>query len=157
MNFVSLIMVFFSVLGAADRIIGNRFGLGKEFEKGVMVIGSLALSMIGIPPTGGFFSKWYLVLGALQTEQYFFIAVLVLSCFLNAIYFFRVLENIFISKDAELTEITPMVRKDGKASRLELPLQMLIPIVVFGIVIIALGICNAQLVDIISLGLPEVL
>ena len=48
MNFVSLIMVFFSVLGAIDRIIGNRFGLGKEFEKGVMVIGSLALSMIGM-------------------------------------------------------------------------------------------------------------
>lgn len=48
MNFVSLIMVFFSILGAIDRIIGNRFGLGKEFEKGVMVIGSLALSMIGM-------------------------------------------------------------------------------------------------------------
>ena len=48
MNIVSLIMVFFSILGAIDRIIGNRFGLGKEFEKGVMVIGPLALSMIGM-------------------------------------------------------------------------------------------------------------
>ena len=48
MNYVSMIMVFFSLLGAIDRIIGNRFGLGKEFEKGVMVIGSLALSMVGM-------------------------------------------------------------------------------------------------------------
>ena len=80
-----------------------------------------------------------------------------MSCFLNAIYFFRVIENIFINKDAELKEVTPMVGKNGKARRLELPLTMLIPIILFGIVIIALGICNAQLVDIISLGLPGVM
>ena len=36
------------MLGAIDRILGNRFGLGKEFEKGVMMLGTLALSMIGM-------------------------------------------------------------------------------------------------------------
>ena len=154
----SLFMVMGGVRHRYGEVKIEKFGgLNKHMPFTVFTLVVAALSMIGIPPTGGFFSKWYLVLGALQTEQYFFIAVLVLSCFLNAIYFFRVLENIFISKDAELTEINPVVRKDGKASRLELPLQMLIPIVIFGIVIIALGICNAQLVDIISLGLPEVL
>lgn len=48
MNYVSIIMACFSLLGAIDRIIGNRFGLGKEFEKGLMTLGSLALSMIGM-------------------------------------------------------------------------------------------------------------
>lgn len=45
-----LIAVFaaFAVLGAADRIIGNKFGLGKEFEEGILSMGSLALAMIGI-------------------------------------------------------------------------------------------------------------
>ncbi len=42
------IMVIFAVLGAIDRIIGNRFGLGEQFEEGIMAIGSLALSMVGI-------------------------------------------------------------------------------------------------------------
>ena len=42
------IMVIFAVLGAIDRIIGNRFGLGERFEEGIMSIGSLALSMVGI-------------------------------------------------------------------------------------------------------------
>lgn len=42
------IMVIFAVLGAIDRIIGNRFGLGERFEEGIMAIGSLALSMVGI-------------------------------------------------------------------------------------------------------------
>ena len=48
MNFVSVFMVFFSVLGALDRIIGNRFGLGKQFEKGFMLLGNMALSMMGM-------------------------------------------------------------------------------------------------------------
>ena len=42
------IMVVFMALGAIDRIIGNRFGLGEKFEEGIMAMGSLALAMIGI-------------------------------------------------------------------------------------------------------------
>jgi ethanolamine transporter len=42
------IMAVFAVLGALDRIIGNKFGLGKEFEEGILAMGSLAIAMIGI-------------------------------------------------------------------------------------------------------------
>ena len=42
------IMAVFAVLGALDRIFGNRFGLGKEFENGIIAMGSLALAMVGI-------------------------------------------------------------------------------------------------------------
>ena len=42
------IMAIFAVLGAADRIIGNRFGIGKEFEEGILAMGSLAIAMIGV-------------------------------------------------------------------------------------------------------------
>ena len=42
------VMAFFAVLGAIDRIFGNRFGLGKEFEEGILSMGSLALAMVGI-------------------------------------------------------------------------------------------------------------
>lgn len=48
MNVISLIMLIFAVLGAVDRIFGNKFGLGKEFEKGFEMLGVLALSMLGI-------------------------------------------------------------------------------------------------------------
>ena len=37
-----------AVLGALDRIFGNRFGLGKEFEEGILSMGALALAMVGI-------------------------------------------------------------------------------------------------------------
>lgn len=42
------IMVVFAVLGALDRILGNRFGLGEKFEEGIMAIGALSISMVGI-------------------------------------------------------------------------------------------------------------
>ena len=42
------VMAFFAVLGAIDRIFGNRWGLGKEFEEGILAMGSLALAMVGI-------------------------------------------------------------------------------------------------------------
>lgn len=41
-------MALFAVLGGLDRIFGNRFGLGKEFEEGILAMGSLALAMVGI-------------------------------------------------------------------------------------------------------------
>lgn len=45
---IVIIMAVFMALGAADRILGNRFGLGEKFEEGILAMGSLALSMIGI-------------------------------------------------------------------------------------------------------------
>lgn len=43
-----LIMAIFAGLGALDRIFGNKFGLGQEFENGILAAGSLALAMVGI-------------------------------------------------------------------------------------------------------------
>lgn len=48
MNAVAAIMAVFSAIGALDRVLGGRLGLGKEFEKGFMMFGPLALSMIGM-------------------------------------------------------------------------------------------------------------
>ena len=42
------IMAVFAVLGGIDRIIGNRFSLGHQFQEGILAMGSLALAMIGI-------------------------------------------------------------------------------------------------------------
>ena len=42
------IMAGFAVLGALDRIFGNKFGLGNHFEEGILAMGSLALAMVGI-------------------------------------------------------------------------------------------------------------
>ena len=48
MNIVSIVMLTFAILGLADRLIGNKFGIGKEFEKGFLLLGQLVLSMMGM-------------------------------------------------------------------------------------------------------------
>ena len=47
-EFIIYLMAAFMLLGALDRILGGRLGLGQEFENGIMTFGSLALSMLGI-------------------------------------------------------------------------------------------------------------
>ncbi len=42
------VMAFGALIGAADKIIGNRFGLGEKFDEGFQAMGSLALGMVGI-------------------------------------------------------------------------------------------------------------
>ncbi|WP_100400632.1 ethanolamine utilization protein EutH [Bacillus sp. FJAT-44742] len=45
---VVLVLVIFMIIGAADKIGGNRFGYGEQFERGFMAMGPLAIAMIGI-------------------------------------------------------------------------------------------------------------
>ncbi|HBF4261231.1 ethanolamine utilization protein EutH [Clostridioides difficile] len=42
------VMVVFMVFGAIDKCIGNKFGLGEQFEEGIMAMGSLAVAMVGV-------------------------------------------------------------------------------------------------------------
>ncbi|MBQ8587379.1 MAG: ethanolamine utilization protein EutH [Oscillospiraceae bacterium] len=45
---ILFVMGAFAALGALDRIFGNRLGLGKQLEEGILAMGTLALSMLGI-------------------------------------------------------------------------------------------------------------
>lgn len=47
-SILNSIVAAFALLGCIDRMLDNRFGLGEEFERGVHLFGSLALSMIGM-------------------------------------------------------------------------------------------------------------
>lgn len=48
MNFLTIIIIVFAVLGALDKLIGNKFGLGNEFEKGFKLFVPMTFSMLGI-------------------------------------------------------------------------------------------------------------
>jgi len=47
-DIIVYIMVIFMALGAIDKCLGNKFGLGEKFEEGFMAMGSLAIAMIGV-------------------------------------------------------------------------------------------------------------
>lgn len=48
MNLPVYVLLFFALLGAVDKLLNNRFGLAEELDKGLTMMGSLALSMGGI-------------------------------------------------------------------------------------------------------------
>lgn len=93
-------------------------GLGKQMPLTMAAFTIAGLSIIGVPLTVGFVSKWYLVTAALE-QQHWVIAFLVLMGSLLAIvYIGRILEAAYFRKPSELTE--------GKTIK-EAPMLMLIP------------------------------
>jgi multicomponent Na+:H+ antiporter subunit D len=116
----------------------SRFaGLGKKMPWTMAAFTVSALSMIGIPPTGGFFSKWYLLLGSIDRGNWIFVATILLSSLLTAVYFFRVLEQVYADHPKE--ENAPMNASDPPAS-------MLLPTVVLGGGVLVLGFLNTIIV-----------
>ncbi len=63
-----------------------------------------ALSMIGVPPTGGFVSKWYILAGAFQDDNYVALMTIVLSTVLNAAYFLPIVYMAWFAKEDAGTE-----------------------------------------------------
>lgn len=64
---IMLIMMIFMVVGAVDKIMGNKFGYGEEFENGFNAIGPLALSMAGVVAAAPVLAK---ILGPIITPIY---------------------------------------------------------------------------------------
>lgn len=83
-----------------EDISGLR-GMGKKmpFTMAAFTVG--ALSMIGVPLTVGFVSKWYLALGALKAGMWFFVPIILISALLTAVYFWRIIESIYF-KDSRI-------------------------------------------------------
>ena len=116
-------------VATGKRNISEMKGLGRRMPVTMAAFFFGALSIIGLPPTGGFLSKWYLVLGSLEAGQTMVLMVLLTSSFLNAAYFMPIVYRAFFS------------RPDGEAENTriqEAPLFCLVPLTVTALVSIAL-------------------
>jgi multicomponent Na+:H+ antiporter subunit D len=131
----------FLATGAIIYRLGNSRidNLGHLFRR--MPITMLAFivgvfSMIGVPPTCGFFSKLYLIFGCLEAGRWLFIAALLCSTILNVVYFFRVIKVACFEDpqpDYQRAEPYPEIACD------EAPLAMVLPVVAAAAAIIITG------------------
>lgn len=99
---ITLFFAAGSIYTAAHKTkISELDGIGRKmpWTMGAFTIGTL--SMIGLPPTGGFISKWYLMRGAWTAESKFAIAVLCTSTLLNAAYFLPIVYRAFFKAPPE--------------------------------------------------------
>lgn len=58
MSVISIVMLVFSVVGALDYLTGNHLGVGKEFERGVLIMGTMILSMVGMIVLAPLIAAW---------------------------------------------------------------------------------------------------
>jgi multicomponent Na+:H+ antiporter subunit D len=88
-------------VATGKKYISEMVGIGKRMPvtMAAFLIGSL--SVIGLPPTGGFISKWFLVLGTLEADQIVMLVVLLSSSLLNAAYFLPVVYRAFFCTPEE--------------------------------------------------------
>jgi multicomponent Na+:H+ antiporter subunit D len=75
-----------------DQITGLR-GCGARLPVSLFAFGLAGVSLMGLPPSGGFVAKWLLLQGAIETEQWWFASVIVLGGLLAAAYIFPVLRQ----------------------------------------------------------------
>jgi multicomponent Na+:H+ antiporter subunit D len=110
--FATALLVPISIMGAVLHILAHAFGkitlffaagsiytvtkktevsqldgIGKYMPWTMSAFAIGSLSMIGIPPTIGFLSKWFILQGALDIQSWFAVSVIVISTLLNAAYF----------------------------------------------------------------------
>lgn len=106
---------------AHKKLVSELDGIGKRMPLTMAAFTIGAISMIGLPPAAGFISKWYLLLGALDTAQWVAVIALVLSTLLNAAYFIPIVYAAFFKAE----------KANGKhESHGEASLLILIPLLV---------------------------
>jgi len=81
--------------------ISDMRGLGRAMPITMAAFLIGALSVIGVPPLGGSWSKWYLARAALDAGQILFVAVLMVSSLLNMAYLVPIPIRAFFSKPAD--------------------------------------------------------
>jgi multicomponent Na+:H+ antiporter subunit D len=79
--------------------ISDMHGLGRKMPVTFFCFFMASLSIIGLPPLGGVWSKWYIALGAAETDQIIFIAVLMISSLLNIAYLMPVVLYGYFGKE----------------------------------------------------------
>ncbi len=106
---------------------------GSPWMTGALII--LAMSMIGIPPTGGFFGKWHIMLGAMEARNYLAVGAVVVATLLTMAYFQKLFVSIFRDRQAS-----------SSGTSAETHLSLRISLGVTSAAIIILGLCSDPMI-----------
>ncbi len=99
MHAVGKITLFFcagAIMVASHKTeISDMAGIGRTMPVTMVAFFIGAVSVIGLPPMGGSWSKWYLALGAADAHQNILVAVLMISSLLNIAYLMPIVARAF--------------------------------------------------------------
>ncbi len=145
MTFCLFMAVSIIVLRTGDHRLTAFTGLFRKMPLTMIGFTVGALSMIGLPPTCGFFSKWYLVGGGIEAGRWDYVVALLFSSLVNAVIFFRIFERAYFGEMDE-----PAPAGDDADSRPSQPLErvpwsMLVPLFLAAAAVLLVGLFNNTL------------
>lgn len=136
------------IFATGKRKLNALDGIGYRMPITMIVFTIAAFGMIGIPGVSGFMSKIYLGLALIEGSHPIYLALILLSSFLNAVYYLPIIIAAFLKEDPE----------HRHAMKLDpLPKRMLIPMVVIAACLIIIGFYPQIIMDIIEASLPAYL
>lgn len=115
-------------------------GLGRRMPWTMAAFTIAALSMIGVPPTGGFVSKWYILGGAIEADSAVAVFTIIISTALNAAYFLPIIYLAWFAK-----ETAPPTVDHGEA-----PMAAVIALTTTAALTLVLFFFNGPVIDLIQ-------
>ncbi len=148
-NHALIKIVLFFCVGAIIYTTGKTDisqirGIGKQMPITMACFAIAAISLIGIPPSNGFVSKWYLAQGGLTAGKMIFPAILLLSALLTALYLLPVITEAFFKKGEDTIVKEP-------------PMKMLVPIVAITVLVVLFGLFPNMIISFIQEIASEVI
>lgn len=127
--------------GTHSKEISKLKGIGIEMPITLGIFSVCALSMVGIPLFIGFNSKWNFALAIIDSNRILFIAVLIASSLLNALYYLPIIINAFFGEENTMDMVYRSKEKSVKA---------LLPVLTLALAIIYFGISSKGIIEIIA-------
>jgi multicomponent Na+:H+ antiporter subunit D len=128
--------------------VGEYAGVGYRMPLTMLVFSISALGMIGIPGTNGFMSKWYLILAAAEAGRTIVLPFILLSSFLNALYYIPIITRSFIQRSTA---------EDHVMQRDILPLSTRGPLVAIAVLVMITGLLPGILMPMIRTAVTAML
>jgi multicomponent Na+:H+ antiporter subunit D len=133
------------MVASHKKNISEMVGLGRTMPITMAAFAIGAVSIIGLPPMAGTWSKWYLTIGALESDKLIIVGVLMLSSLLNIAYLLPIPIKAFFSNN------TSSDKPWSWAETKEAPLPILIALCITSIGCIVLFFYPQPLIDLINL------
>lgn len=140
MTFCLFLAAGIIILRTGDNSLDAFNGLFRKMPATMIAFTVAALSMIGLPPTCGFFSKWYLVRGGIESGHWGFVAALIFSSLINAIIFFRIFERAYLHADMDAPHGETPALPGPKT-----PWSMALPLGIASVSLLIVGLFNATI------------
>lgn len=146
------INLFFGV-GAITYMTEKKYvrqigGLGKKMPMTFICFSIAAISLIGIPPTNGFVSKWFLGLGALKSGNIGYAMILLFGALLTASYLLPIIVMAFFTNSKD--------KVTAEDVQLDPPKMMMIPIFILTGMTVLLGLYPNPVIEFIQVIVTEV-